>query len=301
MSGCVWGSSSGHNFPGYDFCLFVRALQVRGEGIGLQAEWGIFPEEGALIAMRFLRDSSGVGAYSPALGRLPVGSLGFPEGLEKGVFSSPSSPWVPLARRGVGAYHPDFRCVQPFCGVRCAGAARLLARLPSAPSRATSRVRVWCSGHWPRAWQIWGLGVGGSDLRLESGSGSGASTWVSVSVGPPPAGRCVWSEPKGSGFCPEQNCSLWGERPVTNPRASQLFLLRRDCWAVSAGAGMWSPEGVWLPKCSQQPEWRASPALGLMSVLAKTGSGWSRFGDELSPAVCLVVVWNVFLEIRPQV
>lgn len=51
MSGCVWGSSSGHNFPGYDFCLFVRALQVRGEGIGLQAERGIFPEEGALIAM----------------------------------------------------------------------------------------------------------------------------------------------------------------------------------------------------------------------------------------------------------
>lgn len=138
-------------------------------------------------------------------------------------------------------------------------------------------------------------------MQLESGSGSGASTWVSVSVGPPPAGQCVWSEPKGSGFCPEQNCSLWGERPVTNPRASQLFLLRRDCWAVSAGAGMWSPEGVWLPKCSQRPEWRASPAVRPMSVLAKTGSGWSRFWDELSPAVCLVVVWNVSLEIRPQV
>lgn len=35
-----------------------------------------------------------MGASTPALGRLPVGSLGFSEGLEEGVLWSPSFPGV---------------------------------------------------------------------------------------------------------------------------------------------------------------------------------------------------------------
>lgn len=43
-------------------------------------------------------------------------------------------------------------------------------------------------------------------------------------VDPPPAGQCVWSEPKGSGCCAAQTCSPWVEPRVTTPGAGQLFL-----------------------------------------------------------------------------
>lgn len=58
----------------------------------MQAELGTFLREGALIAVRFLKDSNRVGACILAFERLSVGSLGFSERLEEGVIWSPSFP-----------------------------------------------------------------------------------------------------------------------------------------------------------------------------------------------------------------
>lgn len=85
---------------------------------------GHFSRGGSLVALCSLQDPSRAGACTLAVGRLPVGSLGFREGLEAFISLGP------LAHRGLGAWYPDFSCVQPFCGVRSAGAARLLAQRP---------------------------------------------------------------------------------------------------------------------------------------------------------------------------
>lgn len=148
-SGCAFGFKFWSRFPSVRSLPLLVPSPRCGERI--TGRTGHFSWGRALIAMRFPKDSSGVGAYSLALRRLPVGSLGFFEARQEGVLWSPSFLWGSPCTPWLGHLAPRLqvrtallRCQMPW---RQAPGWTHVCAFPG-------HFPVQCSRHWLGAWLI---------------------------------------------------------------------------------------------------------------------------------------------------
>lgn len=131
------------DFAKCDFCLFVCALRAAAGGMSCPQSWALSSgKEGtwsSVFCFVFFKiPVEWAMAFAMDKGRGPLAAFYFLRG--------------PLAHRGSDSWHRNFRCAEPCCGVRCAGAAWPLAR--TLCLRSGPRSEVSCCRRWPRAWPI---------------------------------------------------------------------------------------------------------------------------------------------------